>query len=471
VDVNPVNIAAPSTSKALRRLKLVFATIAFTMGTSGAVLAQDFSVGTVLDDTEIGATLNAYARPLMIAGGVQPGSIQIHMVVDDSMNAFATQGNHVYFHTGLLLRARNSNEVIGVMAHEIGHIAGGHVIMMSSDMAGPNTISLLATLLGVAAGVVSGNPEVGMAVMMGGQRAAIGEYLSFSRGQESRADQFALKALRDTRQSAQGLHDFFERLAGEERLITSNKDPYVRTHPLNVDRMGSIEAAMQASPYTSIPPDPELERQHKRMLAKLFAFLKPQMTTLQRYPESDKSIDARYARTIAYYRRGQFKEAMPLVESLIADAPQDPFFWQIKGDMELSRSKTDDAVVAYREAIKYLPNAPEILTAMAHAMVENGKLEYAAEAQGALKHALAIDPENVRAWDLLARSYSQSDNMGLSAYAAAEKAILIGEFGAVARYSNEAEKLLEKDTPTWYRLQDIKVLAQNYLRDMRGRRR
>ena len=444
---------------------------ALMIGTSGLAAAQDFSVGTVLSDTEIGATLSAYGRPLLTAAGLPPDSIQVNMIVDDSLNAFATQGNNVYFHTGLLLRAKNSNEVIGVMAHEFGHIAGGHVVTVGSDMAGATAISLLSTLLGVAAGIASGNPEVGMAVLMGGQRAAIGEYLSFSRGQESRADQFALKALNDSHQSSKGLHDFFDRLKGEERLITSNQDPYIRTHPLNIDRMSAIDAAMQASPYTDAPLDPELERQHRRMLAKLFAFLKPQITTLQKYPESDKSIEGRYARAIAYYRRGQFDQALPLVDSLLTDAPKDPYFWQIKGDMQLSRSKVDDAIVAYRESLKYMPNAPEILTALAHAIVESNKPEFAAEAQASLQRALAINPENAYAWDMLARSYAQDDNIGMSAYAAAEKAILLGEFGDVARYCLQAEKLLDKDTPTWYRLQDIKVQAQNSIRDMRGKRR
>ncbi len=447
----------------------VFGVLVIGTGTSSP--AQDFSVGTVLDDTEIGITLQAYAKPLMEAGGLAPGSIAIRMVVDDSINAFATQGNNIYFHTGLLLRAKNSNEVIGVMAHEIGHIAAGHVVMVSSDMAAPNAISLLATLLGVAVGIASGNPEAGMAVMMGGQRAALGSFLSFSRGQEARADQFAIRVLNESHQSTKGLHDFFDRLKGEELLVTDNGDPYLRSHPMNRERMSSIEGTMQTSPYTNTPLDPELERQHKRMLAKLFAFLKPQITTLQRYPVSDHSVEGRYARAIAYYRRGQFDKAFPEVESLLAEMPKDPFFWQIKGDMNLSRSKIEDAIVAYRESLKYLPDAPEILSALAHAAVESGKPEYAAEAQAALKHALTLDPENPGAWDMLARSYAQNNEAGLSAYAAAERAILLGQFGDVARYSMTAEKLLEKDTPTWYRLQDIKVLAQNYIRDMKDKRR
>ena len=436
---------------------------------AGAARAQELPEGTMLSDTEIGMTLAAFGRPIFTAGGLDPNQIQLHMIVDDSINAFATRGNNMFLNTGLLLKSHNSNEVIGVMAHEAGHIAAGHTIVTAQDVAGPNTISLLSTLLGIAAGVATGKPDLGMAIMMGGQRAAIGQYLTFSRGVEAQADQFALKALQGSHQSAKGLYDFFDRLQGEEALYISHPDPYVSNHPITRDRMNAVQTSMESSPYTSQPPDPELERQYRRMVAKLYAFLKPQVATLQKYPEKDTSVEGRYARVIAYYRRSQFDKALPLVDGLIAEVPKDPFFWQIKGDMLLSRSQTEPAIEAYREALKVLPNATEIIVAMAHAMIES-RQDHAAEAQTALKHALVVDPENPEAWDLLATSYNRDNNPGLSAYAAAERAILTGQFGDVARYSNEAEKLLEKGTPTWYRLQDIKVLAQNALRDMKHRR-
>ncbi|MCA0202272.1 MAG: M48 family metalloprotease [Proteobacteria bacterium] len=568
--------------------------------------AQEFSTGTILSDTEIEATLQAYARPLLAASGMPPDRVKIGLMVDDSINAFATNGSQMFFNTGLILKAENSNEVIGVMAHELGHIAGGHVITASDGAAAPNAISLLSTLLGVAAGVAAGSPDLGIALMMGGQRAAIGEYLSFSRGVESRADQFALNALEKSNQSAEGLYAFFNRLAGEELLITDRGDPYVRTHPMSRERMATIRAAIDRSPVKQkatpgvepelgkpgdtiaiasdatgielksvvaaelermgfkvkdlelasdavnqaveshgakagivvygggtanvaatprpgvrvavardetsaraareqndanvmalgarvMQPDqtravikafldtksmlaspgdaPTLEEQHRRMVAKLYAFLKPQYATLAKYPETDKSVWGRYARAIAYYRRGQFDKSLPIVDDLLKDRPHDPYFWQIKGDMQLSRSKTDDAIVAYREALKYMPNAPEILNAKAHAMTENGDKAYAAEAEEALKRSAALDPENAYTWDLMARSYALAGNEGMSAYAAAEKAMLIGQFGDVARYSMQADKLLEKGTPTWYRLQDIKIAAQNHMRDMKERRR
>ncbi len=583
----------------------VLATSVFSVWTSAR--AQEFSTGTILSDTEIEATLQTYARPLLAASGMPPDRVKIQLMVDDSINAFATNGSQMFFNTGLILKAENSNEVIGVMAHELGHIAGGHVITAGDGAAAPNAISLLSTLLGVAAGVAAGSPDLGIALMMGGQRAAIGEYLSFSRGVESRADQFALDALEKTNQSAEGLFAFFNRLAGEELLITDRGDPYVRTHPMSRERMATIRAAIERSSLrqkASLPatdtrlgqpgdtiaiasdpvgvelksivaaelarmgfkvkdlattpdavaqvvdtreakagivvygggtanvaatprpnvrvavardedgaraareqndanvmalaarvmqPDqtramikafldtksalarpgdvPDIEEQHRRMVAKLYAFLKPQYATLSKYPETDKSVWGRYARAIAYYRRGQFDKSLPIVDDLLKDRPRDPYFWQIKGDMQLSRSKTDEAIVAYREALKYMPNAPEILNAKAHAMVENGDATYRAEAEETLKRSAALDPDNAYTWDLMARTYALAGNEGMSAYAAAEKAMLIGQFGDVARYSMQADKLLEKGTPTWYRLQDIKIAAQNHMRDMKERRR
>ncbi len=582
------------------------------VATSPGARAQDLATGTVISDTEIEATLQEYARPILKAGGMPPDILHINLLVDDSINASAGAGNHILFNTGLILKAQNSNEVIGVLAHEIGHVAGGHVVTHGDGTVAPTAISLLATLLGVAAGIAAGSPDLGIALMMGGQRAAIGEYLSFSRGVESRADQFALQALEGSNQSAEGLYAFFNRLAGEELLITDRGDPYVRTHPMSRDRMATIRAHIERSTFKqheapakpdtrlaqpgdtiaiasdhagvelksviaddlarmgfkvkdlgtvttdsadvvakavetqsakagvvvngagtgiastmaanpragvrpavvrdeptaraaraqnnanvlalgarAMPPEdarammraffdtpfedgqktPDREERHQRMVAKLYAFLKPQYATLQRYPETDKSVPARYGRAIAYYRRGQFDKAIPLVDDLLKDRPQDPYFWQIKGDMQLSRSKTEEAVIAYREALRYMPNATEILNAKAHAMIESADLAYSKEAEETLKRSTALDPENAYTWDLMARSYALAGNQGLSAYAAAEKAILIGQFGDVARYTMQADKLLEKGTPTWYRLQDIKITAQNHMRDMKERRR
>lgn len=456
--------ATPHARKAL----LASAIIVGLIGSAAPVSAQGLSI---IRDTEIENTLNAYGKPLFEAGGLPPESITIRMINDDSINAFVTQGNQMYFHTGLLLAAKNSNEVIGVLAHETGHIVGGHAVTFSDNISAASTTALLATLLGVVAGVASGNPDVGMAMALGGQGSAMRMLFAFSRGQESSADQFAIRALNETEQSPKGLYEFFNRLAGQELLISDRQDPYVRTHPLTRERMSTVRNAVDVSPFAGKPSDPMLDREHDRMIAKLFAFLKPQITTLQKYPETDKSPNARYAQSIAYYRRGQLDKALPLIDGLLEEFPNDPYFWELKGQMLLENSRVAESVKAYRESVKLLPTAPLILISMAHAMVETGDPTYAKEAQAALEIALRYDSNDPFAWDLAAKSYLQSDQPGLSAYAAAERALLLGQFGDVVRYSREAERLLEKDTPTWYRLQDIKVTAQNYLQEMMDKRR
>jgi predicted Zn-dependent protease len=448
-------------------LRLI-ALAATLVAASGPAAAQGFSI---IRDTEIERLLQDYAKPIFAAGGLAPGAVTIRMIQDDSINAFVTQGNAMYFHTGLLLASRNSNEVIGVLAHETGHIVGGHSVTFGDSVSKANTTAILATLLGVAAGVASGNPDVGMAVAMGGQGTALRTLMAFSRDQESRADQFALRALEESRQSAKGLYDFFDRLRGQELLITDRQDAYVRTHPLNRDRMEAVNVAVQRSPFGNQPPDPALEARHRRMIAKLFAFLKPQVTALQRYPDTDLSLEGRYARSIAYFRRGQTDKALPLIDGLLKEHPKDAFFWELKGQMLFETGKLEDSVAAYRECIALMPDAPLNQIAMAHAMIETGNSSHAAPAQNALKAALASDSEDPWAWDLLARAYLLGDNPGLSAYAAAERAVLLRQFQDVVRYTKEAEKYLEKDTPTWYRLQDIRITAQNELREMMERRR
>jgi len=429
----------------------------------------------IIRDTEIEEILKQWATPVLEAGNIPPQSVPILMINDSSINAFVTQGQAMFFHTGLLLASKSSNEVIGVMAHETGHIVGGHAVTFSDKIADASTAALLATLLGVAAGVASGNADVGLAAVLGGQASAQRLLFAFSRGQESQADQFALRALEQTQQSPRGLYEFFNLLSGQELLITDSQDPYVRTHPLTRERMTTVEHAVQNSPFADTPANPAFERQHRRLIAKLFAFLKPQMTTFQKYPESDTSPEARYAQSIAFYRRGQIKEALPIIDGLIKETPDDPYYWELKGQMLLENTRVEDAVVALREAARLKPEAPLIRVLMAHAMIETGNPEHAKEAQDTLAAALRVDPEDPFAWDLTAKAHLISGDKGMAAYAAAERALLTGDFGDVVRYTQEAEENLEKGTPTWYRLQDIKLTAQNYLQEFmekqRGRQR
>lgn len=442
---------------------------AFTMPWHvGYAHAQGFSL---IRDTEIEKTIQAYANPIFETANIPPQSVSIRIIADDSLNAFVTTGNRMFLNTGTLMKAGSSSEVIGVIAHETGHLVGGHTVTFSDQMQAALTTTLLTTLLGVAAGIATGNSDLGMAVALGGQGTAQRQILAFSRGQESSADQFALKALENTEQSAEGLYKFFDRISGQELLVTDRQDPYVRTHPLTRDRMTSIRAHIEQSPYSEVPPDGELEEQHRRMVAKLYSFLKPQNATLQKYPETDVSISGRYARSVAHYRRGRLDLSVPLIDGLIEERPDDPYFWELKGQMLFENGRIEESIQAYRESIRLLPFAPLILVAMSHAMVESGDPKYVEETQNALRVALQEDPNDVFAWQLSAKSYALNDQPGLSAYAAAERAFLMGQLGEVMRYVRKAEDVLPTGTPLWVRLQDLKAVARNYMDDQRQKRR
>jgi len=442
--------------------------VVVNVGVTNLAFAQGLSL---IRDTEIENTIRAYATPVFEAGKLSPESIRIRLVNDESLNAFVTAGNQMFLHTGLLIAAKNSGEVIGVIAHETGHIVGGHAVTFGASLEAAMKTTLLTTLLGVAAGVATGNSDIAMAGVLGGQSIAQRQILSFNRGQESAADQFALKALDATEQSAQGLYDFFGRLSGQELLLTSNQDPYVRTHPLTRNRMASVGFHVANSAYSESSLDADLERQHSRMVAKLYSFLKPQYLTLQKYPSTDLSIEGRYARSVAYYRRGQLDKSVPLIDNLIAEYPADPYFWELKGQMLFENGRLENAIEAYRQANELMPFEPLFLVAMAHAMVESGDPVYMKETQEALRIALQEDSTNIFAWDLSAKSYAIADEPGMSAYAAAERAFIIGQFGEVARHANKAEELLERGTPMWVRLQDLKLSAKSYMKEIIERQR
>ncbi|MDG2243835.1 MAG: M48 family metalloprotease [Rhodospirillaceae bacterium] len=451
----------------IQNLFFWFAAIALPLQ-SQVAMAQGFGL---IRDTEIEQTIQAYANPILETAGLPPKSVTIRIIADNSLNAFVTTGNRMFLNTGTLMAANSSSEIIGVIAHETGHLVGGHTVTFSDQMEAALRTTLLTTLLGVAAGVATGNADLGMAVALGGQGTAQRQVLAFSRGQESSADQFALKALDQTEQSAEGLYKFFERISGQELLITDRQDPYVRTHPLTRNRMTSIRAHIDQSSYSEIAPNEELEEKHRRMVAKLYSFLKPQKSTLQKYPESDVSLPARYARSVAHYRRGRLDLSVPLIDGLIEEDPDDPYFWELKGQMLLENGRIPEAITAYKEATRLLPFAPLILVAQAHAMVESGDPAFTQETQDALRIALQVDPNDIFAWNLSAKSYAINNQLGMSAYAAAERALLLGQFGDVVRFTLKAEEELPTGTPIWVRLQDLKTVARNYIEDQRNRRR
>ena len=308
----------------------------------------------VIRDAEIEGNIRLFVNPLLQAVNIPPSSVTIRVLDDPSLNAFVTSSRRMFLHSGLLEEAETPEQLIGVIAHEIGHIAGGHLIRLQSELKKTRTSMLAAQALGVIVGAASGRVDAGLAAASLGTHIAGRSFLAFSRTQESSADAFAVKALDAVGYSAQGLLDFFRILEGQEYLASANQDPYARTHPLSRERIATLERHVQQRPkQTSVTTG--MVQRHDRMRAKLFAFLHPLPRTLLRYPEHDVSLPARYARSIAYFRQGDLARALPLIDRLIDERPQDPYLHELRGQMLVEHGRIADGLPSYQKAVELRP--------------------------------------------------------------------------------------------------------------------
>lgn len=411
----------------------------------------------LIRDAEIEHTIRAYATPLWQVAGLDPDSIDIYIVNDDSLNAFVAAGQNLFMHTGLLLRSENASQVIGVIAHESGHIAGGHLSRTQDEIGSAMTTSILGMLLSGAA-MAAGRGDVGMAVMQGSQQLAMNNFLSFSRGQESAADAAGMRFLDATGQSAKGFAEFFDILGEQELLSANQQQPYARTHPLSRDRVDTVRAFIAKSRFSNTPTKPEFEVMHARMKAKLTGFMRPLQTTLKSYPETDNSLVARYARSIAFYRVANLAKSTALIDQLIAENPNDAYFHELKGQMLFENGRGAESLPSYERAVSIDPSSPLLRVELAHAQIERNDPALRTKAIEHLQYALSKEPNEAMSWRYLATAYGQNDQMGESSLALAEEAMLKKNTVDAVGLAKRAQGLLPKGSANWLRAGDIIAL-------------
>ncbi|MEE8394120.1 MAG: M48 family metalloprotease [Rhodospirillales bacterium] len=411
-------------------------------------------------DAEIENTIRSYAAPLFQAAGLEPSAIEIYLVNDNSLNAFVAGGQKLFLNTGLLMRSEHPGQLIGVIAHETGHISGGHLSRIHAAIEKSSAASVLSYVLGGAATIATGRADLGQAIIMGGQQVGVRSFLKYSRTQESSADQAALTILENTKQSARGLLEFTKILSGQELLSPNRQDPYLRTHPLTRDRIAALEAHVAKSPYSDIAPPPDFQKAHRRMLAKLRAFTESFAITMRRYKETDASLESRYARAIALYRHSKLEEAVVLVDSLISEYPIDPYFHELKGQMMFENGRVAEAMASYETAVRLLPGSPLLRYALAQAQIESNDKALLEPAIANLRGALEQDSDSPATWRSLAIAYGRQGNMGMSSLAMAEEALLMGKPADAVYYAGRAEKLLPAGTTVWLQAQDILQAAK-----------
>ncbi len=433
----------------------------------------------LIRDAEIENTLRQYANPLFAQAGVDPNAVDIHLVKDQTLNAFVAEGLNLFINTGTIIQADDPGQLIGVIAHECGHIAGGHLVRGQEAMGNAMTTGIAAMILGAAAVIAAGRQDRGAyekgvpgaysnngamlpAVMGAAGEVAYKSYASFSRTIEGSADTAGLQFLDNLHMSARGMLAFMEKLEGEELLVTTRQDPYVRTHPLTTDRIDEIRNHIEHSPWSDVPPPPEFYEPHQRMRAKLAAFINPPMSTLYKYKESDTSIPARYARAIAYYRIPDLDHALPLVDGLIKERPNDPYFHELRGQILYENGRALEAIPEYKAAVKVLPDNALLHQELGQVEVESDDPAQLADAKDQLNAAIRKEPDDPGSWRLLATAYGRDGDEPMAAAGMAEYALLVGRYSEALFQSNKALKGLKHGTPMALRMEDVRAQAEQH---------
>jgi predicted Zn-dependent protease len=418
----------------------------------------------LIRDAEVESIIRAYATPLFQAAGLSPQAIDVYLVNDSGLNAFVLPGLDMFIHTGLLTRAETPLQVIGVIAHETGHLAAGHTATRGESLRRASQTAFASYVLGLAAAIASGRPELGHAVIAGGQDIALKGLLSYTRGQESAADQAAVRLLNGTGQSPRGLLEFLRILGGQEVLLSSNQDPYLRSHPLTQDRISYLQDQVQRSPHGQAQAKPRLVALHARLRAKLIGFLEPPSRVMQRYPAEDLSLPARYARAISRYRESDLDAALTQIDALIAEHPGDPYFHELKGQMLFENGRIAEALPAYEAAARLLPESSQLRLGLAQVQLEAYELdsdgaELNARALGHLTEVLRQEPSNAFAWRLMAIAHGRNGDVGMTALALAERALARGQSAEARQQAVRAQKILIENSTGWLRANDVEQAA------------
>ncbi len=435
---------------------VLMSALALTLLMTGSFKASAIEGG-LIRDAEIENAFSRWASPIIEAAGLDPDAVEIYIIDTPILNAFVAGGQNVFFTTGLLMRSQSVGEVTGVFAHEIGHIAGGHLIRTQSALEQARLTSMIGMFLGAGA-IVAGGGGAGVATLSGGYHVAQRQLLYYSRSQESAADQAALNYLEKTGQSAQGLADFMRLIERESAVSSDDVVPYTTSHPLTKDRINVINHHLHNSSYTSVKPSPSWVEDHARMRAKLIGFIKPFETVLLHYPAEDDSIAARYARTIAHYRRRDLETALPMMDSLLESEPQNPYFHELKGQILFENGRLAEAIPSYRQATGLLPDNALIRIGLSRALLGLNRRDLDKESIAILSRALREEKDNPSAWHLIGMAYGRQGHKGLAALSLAEKFVLTGQTKEAGLQAEKALKLIDEKTPSWYRARDIIAL-------------
>lgn len=413
-------------------------------------------------DTEIESIIHEWADPVFRGMGLEPSEVEILLIADPELNAFATRGRIMGINTGLILRTRSPNELLGVIAHEGGHIRNRHTLRDGAQNAGMQPM-LMTMALGALA-IAAGAPDAGAVLLGNSQYFGTLSALRYMTHQEGEADNTAARALETAGESGRGLVSFFENFRSQEVFSDARRYPYFRSHPLSSDRIENLRRFVAEQPSYARRDSPERMAQHALVLAKIHAFMDHPRETLRDYPETDTTFPARYARAIAWYRDGQTERALSAVDALLAEQPENPYLWELKGQILFEEGRPEEALGAHQRSVDLMPDAPLLRINLGHALIETRDPTKLDAAVDHLKRATALERDNSMAWRLLAQAYDSQGKEGEARLASAEMYFAAGSGRQATQFALRARDMLEPGSVAWIRAMDI-VFASGATQD------
>lgn len=439
--------------------KRILLGLAFALALALATAGQVAAAGGLIRDAEIEATLKRLAYPMLRAAGINPGSVRIYIIQDSEPNAFVAGGYNLFVNTGLVTRLKTVDQLKSVLAHEIGHMAGGHTIRRDDAIGGAKGIAAVGMAAAIAA-TVAGSPGAGVALATGAGNAAYRTTLAYSRSEEAAADQAGLRYLIAAGGDPEATLEVLRMFRGQEALLSSSQDAYSRTHPLWSERIMLLEQKVAEAKRSSVP-DPTEVYWHGRMVAKFKGFIQTPGQTLRNYPESDGSEPARLARAVAWHRQPNLKRALAEVDGLIASRPDDPYYQELRGQFLLEDGQARAAAAAYAKAVALAPKEPLLLGGYGRALLNADQPDQAAEV---LRQAIAKDKANPEVLRDLARAEAELGDEGAASLATAERFVLEGRFNDALRQAARAQQMLPRGSPGWRQADDVITMARRALK-------
>jgi predicted Zn-dependent protease len=435
------------------------------------VSATSADAAGMIRDAETESLIKTYAKPILNAAGLSGQAVDIHIINDPAFNAFVVDGHNMFIHAGALMDAKTPNQIIGVIAHESGHITGGHLARLRNQISRAKSAALMLQLLGLAAmaaGAVAGQGslgQLGMGAAYGGTDAAMRMVLAYRQDEESSADQAAVTFLNATHQSARGLLETLE-FMNSKLFGVQGINPYLQSHPLPPQRLAQLRTLAESSPYFDVKDPPELQVRHDLVKAKLFGFLDQPETTINRYPSTDGSLPAAYARAIATYRKSGAAAALPQLDALIAAKPDWPYFYEIKGQFLFESGNVADSIAPLQKAVALAPEEPLIRILLAQAMLAIPGMKNVDDAISNLRTALARETDSATGYRQLALAYGRKGDAA-KGVGARQQYLAQAELASAEAYFYEGRLKLAKEqakrakagfvdgTPNWLRADDI----------------